>query len=101
MSQQQLSPEQRIAYQIAHTYFVIPQDVKLDKRKFEKALMAKRETYPIHTICALCELPWGFHFGEVCPKVLRRVHTDPFVIRGTYFLPLLEVENIPMEFEPV
>jgi hypothetical protein len=96
-----MNQQERIAEQLKHFTIIVPPHIKVDRQRFEAALFsADREMYPIGTICACCELPWGFHFGEVCPSKLRKNPSEPFVVRGTYFLPLLEVEDIPMEFDP-
>ena len=39
----------------------------LSRRDIERAIIAKRDTYPPQTECAVCGEMWVAHNGELCP----------------------------------
>ena len=41
---------------------------EMTRREIEKAISAKRDTYPGNTECAICGELWYAHNGELCPK---------------------------------
>lgn len=39
----------------------------LSAREIDRLVNTDRDTYPMNTECAVCEMSWGQHSGEICP----------------------------------